>query len=263
VDSQVVYIKDCWRIDLPGLVKEGDTYRRLGEKKVPNVPDFGRDWDVCRHGGVVQRTQTQDFVDSLGCTGSSAMPHIHYRMVLKTVGRPLREFESTYQLCRAIRDAIVGHAAAFQDAEVLHRDISANNILISKGGGGLLIDWDLSISAAHAEVQPPELARHSRGTWRFLSINRLMRPQASPHTLADDLESFFWVLFYHVVRYQNTPLLSDGETRATFKKVFDDRVPQGDGRWTGGMGKLVFLHNTYAYFSKTVLELRSTHPAPS
>ena len=35
---------------------------------------------------------------------------------------------------------------AYYDARILHRDISAGNILITGSGGGLLIDWDLSKS---------------------------------------------------------------------------------------------------------------------
>jgi len=41
----------------------------------------------------------------------------------------------------------VAHDAAYHDAKILHRDISAGNIMISGGGGGggFLIDWDMCV----------------------------------------------------------------------------------------------------------------------
>lgn len=41
---------------------------------------------------------------------------------------------------------------------VVHRDISANNIMIDKGGRGLLVDWDFSksIDEKKKERQQPE-----------------------------------------------------------------------------------------------------------
>ena len=39
----------------------------------------------------------------------------------------------------------LAHDAAYYDAEILHRDISVGNIMISEGGGGFLIDWDMCV----------------------------------------------------------------------------------------------------------------------
>ena len=39
----------------------------------------------------------------------------------------------------------VAHDAAYYDADILHRDISMGNIMISEGGGGFLIDWDMCV----------------------------------------------------------------------------------------------------------------------
>jgi RIO-like serine/threonine protein kinase len=38
---------------------------------------------------------------------------------------------------------IVAHDDAFYEADILHRDISVGNIVISEDGTGLLVDWDL------------------------------------------------------------------------------------------------------------------------
>jgi len=40
----------------------------------------------------------------------------------------------------------------------------------------------------------------AQGTWQFISVARLLDPWLTPHQISDDLESFFWVLIYQVVR---------------------------------------------------------------
>ena len=68
------------------------------------------------------------------------------RFVLKHLGRPVTRFKTTEELARAFRDSvkgavktslsysdpnvILGHRQAWEDAGVLHRDISVGNILI-------------------------------------------------------------------------------------------------------------------------------------
>jgi len=62
---------------------------------------------------------------------------------------------------------LIAHTAAYNKAQILHRDISARNILITKEGTGILIDWDMSkkvkvrVAAddADADAKP---RRHSR-----------------------------------------------------------------------------------------------------
>ncbi len=119
--SRLVYLKDFWRTDLPRIEKEGDVYRKLHEKKVPNIPALGPAGDVplsSDHASalplIVQRTVTQDCVRGPGgrhkwCPGRPRFePYVYYRLVLETLGQPLNTFKSTRQLCEAIRDAIIG-----------------------------------------------------------------------------------------------------------------------------------------------------------
>jgi Fungal protein kinase len=116
--SKLVYLKDFWRTDLPRIQKEGDVYRKLHEKEVPNIPMLGPAGDVPLSpddpSKGVQRTVTQDYVKGSGsphkwCHGRPRVePYVHYRLVLETLGQPLNTFKSTRQLCEAIRDAIVG-----------------------------------------------------------------------------------------------------------------------------------------------------------
>ena len=40
---------------------------------------------------------------------------------------------------------IVAHGAAYEKAQVLHRDVSGGNVLIDQNGQGILIDWDMCV----------------------------------------------------------------------------------------------------------------------
>ena len=39
----------------------------------------------------------------------------------------------------------LAHDGAYYDASILHCNISVGNIMISEGGGGFLIDWDMCV----------------------------------------------------------------------------------------------------------------------
>ncbi|KAH9975124.1 hypothetical protein BGW80DRAFT_1204651, partial [Lactifluus volemus] len=186
--GNLVYLKDYWRIDHPDVQREGDVYGELHGAHVPNIAKMSRACDVPQISGrgalqvqwpQVQRTRTQDYLSRPGgayswCPGHPRVePYIHHRLVLETVGMPLNHFKSTRQLCEVIRDAIVAHTAAYNKTRILHRDVSAGNILITDKGTGMLIDWDLSKKVKEDGDANPR--RHSRtGTWQFISIARLL-----------------------------------------------------------------------------------------
>jgi Fungal protein kinase len=78
-----------------------------------------------------------------------------------------------------------------------------------------------------------------QGTWQFISIARLVDPWSRPHEVSDDLESFFWVLLYEVVRYRNT---FKEILQAEMQIVFDQHTrPDTAGFVGGGKGKLACL----------------------
>ena len=57
----------------------------------------------------------------------------------------------------------VAHTAAYNKTRILHRDVSAGNILITDKGGGILIDWDLSKKVKeHADPKPRQHSRTVR-----------------------------------------------------------------------------------------------------
>ncbi|KAH7921106.1 hypothetical protein BV22DRAFT_1198444 [Leucogyrophana mollusca] len=229
--NNVVYLKDTWRIDHPEIGKEGDIYHQLHHHHVPHVAPFERGNDV--RGGV-HRTVTQVLAEEPWVCGprtSSLTAHIHYRMALGVVGRELTTFKSTCELVTALADAVEAHKHAYEDAGILHRDISVGNIILKNDGtGGLLIDWDLC-----KPLNKESRRRHDRtGTWQFMAAALLQNPQKL-HELQDDLESFLHVLTWSTIRYCPSNL-SALERGTYLRLIFDEAIDTDDGT-TGGLHK--------------------------
>ncbi|KAI0066541.1 hypothetical protein BV25DRAFT_1397382, partial [Artomyces pyxidatus] len=235
-----VYLKDSWRIALPEMTPEGEIYRRLHQHNVPNIADFRCAGDVQWQTGFapkkaishMQATVTHFYRNEhWACYSRTLIPHIHYRLSLDTIGRPLKTFKSTKQLCSAIRDAIQAHASAVTDAMVLHRDISAGNILFDKDGKGVLIDWDMS------KIIDPAVADNRRqswrtGTWQFISAARLLNPD-KVHEVSDDLESFVHVLLYHLLLYRRTSFTDAVGLGQRLYQLFDEGNEIDDRKYGG------------------------------
>ncbi|KAI0046339.1 hypothetical protein FA95DRAFT_1560215, partial [Auriscalpium vulgare] len=230
--GRVVYLKDSWRINTEDMAKETDIYEKLEKAGVQRVAKLGCGGDL-----PGQSTRSQDFITEeqpWACMTSNVYRHTHCRMSFLTIGAPLQRFSSTRQLCVAIYDALTAHAEAYTKAKILHRDVSAGNILIDEDGRGVLIDWDLSRDIS----LPPGRRRQWRtGTWQFISAALLLDPQAKPHTVSDDLESFCHVLTYMIVKYRPTKYRN---LHRKIKHVYDDYVDEGNVI-TGGEGKINFF----------------------
>jgi serine/threonine protein kinase len=59
----------------------------------------------------------------------------------------------------AVDSFLIAHGDAYDKAEILHRDISSGNILITATGGGLLIDWDLCKELKHIREGQAQIER--------------------------------------------------------------------------------------------------------
>ena len=101
----LVFLKDTWRIDLDDIQKEGDTYLDLHKANVSHIPPLVASGDV-----LDQRTRTHEFVTASWARliGKPLRFHRHYRLVLGMIGRDLREFNSSWEMVNAIRDALQG-----------------------------------------------------------------------------------------------------------------------------------------------------------
>ena len=119
-------------------------------------------------------------------------------LVVSPAGRVIGDFVTVRELLESMRDAIKAHQSLYTIGDILHRDISSNNILITEpkladGFKGILIDLDL----AKLRGSGPSGARHRTGTMQFMAIEVLRK---ADHTYRHDLESFFYVLLWMCAR---------------------------------------------------------------
>lgn len=118
----------------------------------------------------------------------------------------------------------LGHRSLVKDGEILHRDVSINNIMITDKHcegkpKGFLIDLDLA-KVIGSEGSGSE---HRTGTMEFMAINILRRDE--PHSYRHDLESFFYVLIWIYVKYELTGgghYIRDGHNKKCPPQVLDD-----------------------------------------
>ncbi|KAJ7693306.1 hypothetical protein B0H17DRAFT_1178970 [Mycena rosella] len=206
-------LKDTWRVD--GYHPEANVYARLQAHNVRNIPKVVAAGDVPNH-------VCGDY-DDYPLTWRAAKPeairhHHHYRIVLDVVGKPLVEFASSHELVQCVLNALEAHYDAWTKAHVKHRDISVSNIIIVVNDDGtttgLLIDWEL----ARFE---DDGAYERTGTRQFMSV-RLCAASSPPpaRTLADELESFLWVLLWIAAAY--SPSTMSAMDRTTTLNDFDD-----------------------------------------
>ncbi|RWA06396.1 hypothetical protein EKO27_g8714 [Xylaria grammica] len=123
---------------------------------------------------------------------------IYSCLVVSPAGRVISDFKTTEELLESLRDAIKAHQSLYMTGNILHRDISSNNIIITEpetanGFKGMLIDLDL----AKVRDSGPSGARHQTGTMQFMAVEVL---RTVDHTYRHDLESFFYVLLWMCAR---------------------------------------------------------------
>ncbi|KAH9889452.1 hypothetical protein C8Q73DRAFT_159471 [Cubamyces lactineus] len=201
------YLKDCWRVmHASGRSKqEGEILAYLNSKRVKNIPSL-----LC-HGDVLgQKTVAQEiwqFVNRNSGRKCQMKEHRHYRIVVQEVGKLIVEFSNGKQLVKILSDCVLAHKEAYKKAKVIHRDVSVGNMImipVDKGPQGtviyrgLLTDWELSKEINEYDLEPRHPDR--TGTWQYLSVNALNNPMKHID-VADDLESFLYVLVWCAIRY--------------------------------------------------------------
>lgn len=115
-------------------------------------------------------------------------------LVVTPLGYPLDKFRTILEFLEGCRDAIKGHRSLYLDGNILHQDVSKDNIIIpeTKKPGelrGILIDLDLAMDLTVGPQKPGELI----GTKAFMAIEVLSRKS---HTYRHDLESFLYVFLW-------------------------------------------------------------------
>lgn len=134
-------------------------------------------------------------------------------LVISPPGRAIDQFISIKEYLQALRDAIKGHKSLYHDAEILHCDISVNNIIITDAENdadprGMLIDLDLAKELKNSRMG----GKNPTGTKEFMAIEVL---EGRKHTYRHDLESFFYVFLWIIIRHN----LASGENLTMDSKL--------------------------------------------
>ncbi|KAJ7171579.1 hypothetical protein C8R43DRAFT_858730, partial [Mycena crocata] len=190
------------------------------------------------------------------CSTNPADPkfeRLHTRSLLTPVGRFLRTFSSTKELAEALQRAIMHHETASK-AGVLHRDVSEGNVLFEevaeegKSSKGFLVDYDyaeftekglaafnqLFPERAEADQLYENIEKSLKditGTPQFMAIEIMQADATTTHGPHHDLESFYWLLVWMILRHTNHTHPDNGRAssnllHATMKKGWiRDRSP--------------------------------------
>ncbi|CDO74185.1 hypothetical protein BN946_scf185043.g237 [Trametes cinnabarina] len=173
--------------------------------------------------------------------------YTHYRIVVQDVCLPFSSIRSSKQLIQLLRDCIQTHAIAYEQHRLLHRDVSAGNLIIRPSLSssvdangmkkvewhGIITDWELAktvpVQEEHSSTKPQERPRQPErtGTWQFMSVAYVQNHPRWPVSVADELESFFHVMLFYAVRL----LRHNVENVASFVfDYFESSTFGGDGR---------------------------------
>ncbi|TFY58446.1 hypothetical protein EVG20_g8145 [Dentipellis fragilis] len=182
---RLVLLKGSWIAD--GTHPELEVYEQLKHHKVEHVA-------TAIAGGFVGEQATISHEDQDG-----ASRRRHYRLVTLELGRKLKTFKDQRELINAVRDSLEAHEEAWKLGNILHCDVSANNIMIDiTTGRGFLNDWDQC--KFRDELCQGTIRSRRSGTWMYMSAILLKYPR-KPHELSDDLESFVHVLTVMALRF--------------------------------------------------------------
>ncbi|KAJ1723146.1 hypothetical protein LPJ53_002510 [Coemansia erecta] len=198
-DKEYVFVKDVWS---PELGYRFDKYRNEVNltRKVSETlrcdNQLNGTYPTLLSGGDVR--SHSDFSDEkiLDMTLSSLSrqaEYVHNRLAMTPFASPINQLKSVDELIVVAADAMTAYMAVAQKCDILHRDISKNNIMFTRQEDGsvrgLLIDFDNAI-------KDPVFGKENIdfiGTGRYMSIRTLEESKIRRTTL-DDWESMFYVL---------------------------------------------------------------------
>ena len=155
------FLKDTWRTDIPGVLSEAEVYDILTELNAPHLPVTQKSGDVKDSNGEVQSTLTDEWATRKTPWSRRTVwirRHLHHRLV-QELALPLHMVETSLQLAKAILNVLIGQYTAFlslhihsmcfavielafRGGQLLHRDISAGNVMLNDKLEGILNDWD-------------------------------------------------------------------------------------------------------------------------
>ncbi|TFK61121.1 hypothetical protein BDN72DRAFT_965343 [Pluteus cervinus] len=221
----------CWRVIDPYTNKEyvlKETWRLVGDEPETNLLEVVRGLPGVGQLVAVEGDSAKTTAHFRGGSHSRSLPtdRIWCRLTLDAYGECLENFTNGLQLLEAYRDIVLAILDLWE-RNILHRDISINNVLFGKDGAlpgsrGVLIDLDRAIRTDVKESL--EVAGPGVGTRPFQSASVLFsestRPGAKPrrttrgygpypHDYLDDMESLFYVLCWICYQFESPGIRSD------------------------------------------------------
>ena len=100
-----VFVKDTWRVDLPDIEREGETYELMAKAQVRNIAPCSAAGDIGDHHTVTHLYANKPWACK---REKDLIPHQHYRLVLDVVGDDLPKFPSSREMLRYIVHALEG-----------------------------------------------------------------------------------------------------------------------------------------------------------
>ncbi|CAK5277214.1 unnamed protein product [Mycena citricolor] len=232
-DNPTVYaLKDSWRqgsrrpeVDFYDVIREGCRQKGIDTTgmaqchgcfdmsfRIPSIPAEDATWDPSLH-----RTAS---VDLLPEQERDVIARYHTRTLLTPVGRRLSTFSSVRELVDGLYDGLK-HLHIAEGAGVRHRDVSHGNVMFDAYSAevrGFLLDYDYAefseegletLKQVHARLGTvhslyyPSISKTLKeltGTLSFLALD-LALERADTHEHYHDLESFYWLLIWTVLRH--------------------------------------------------------------
>lgn len=195
-------LKDCWVDEA-----KKDHEERILEivRGIPNVVTLVAAWDVEYEGESdstlrIRKRHGGKFSPGLRCK-------YRRRMLLTPCGEPLSAFSTKRELISAFRDFVVAHKAMI-GRNVLHGDLSPNNLIIHEGRG-FFVDFDHAHIIAQGSTS---VHSNGSGTVPYMSIclhraiiaiarDKGLGNMMVEQTASDDLESLFYIFVEFVTSF--------------------------------------------------------------
>ncbi|KAJ2486270.1 hypothetical protein IWW37_005675 [Coemansia sp. RSA 2050] len=173
--------------------------------------------------------------------------------------------ETVKEFVTVICDAMECHNAIVKRCQILHRDISDNNILVVRENGtvrGLLIDFDYAIDLSK---EKKDARNEMAGTLPFMSLNNITNSSVK-RTSLDDCESMLYLLCWHATigfgskEERDRAKAGFGEKAITRWQNGSMETIAGDkciylGSYSNFMRGIVFKFDRVAMFSKQLARL--------
>ncbi|TBU40884.1 hypothetical protein BD309DRAFT_992772 [Dichomitus squalens] len=216
IDDQVTVTADWWAREQPSSAAPSTSSSQGSPTSSATLVESASSGSRKRKRGPAGEPGDERTRNLATCSDHPLREYQHYRIVVAEVAFSLRNAQNGRQLTSIVLDTVQAHCQAATNPKtlLLHRDISAGNILIyprvrhGKDGTkhaivwtGMLCDWELAKPVDDQRAASNASRASQMGTYQFMSVNLLTDPSSPSVTIADELESFFHVLLYYSLRY--------------------------------------------------------------